>query len=139
MNTVNKIEQGRAEEAFRCVQNFVRTDGKKKEYKSYSKKIPMLIKTNGLAATFAFMNTKKPDDPYIQIGKDIVFWLQTLNPGLKTKMDNAGNNTKLNPFLQVLLSASSEEYKYFTAETLSFMNWHRRFTEGMIKDNHGTE
>lgn len=134
MNTVNKIEQGRAEEAFRCVQKFVKANVKNKEYKSYSKKIPMLIKTNGLAATFAFMNTKKDDDPYIHIGRDIILWLQTLDQSLKEKMDKAENKTKLNPFLKVLLSASSEEYKYYTAETLSFMNWHRRFTEGMIKE-----
>jgi CRISPR-associated protein Cmr5 len=62
-NTISGIEQGRASFAYECANGIAKQQKEKsklaKEYKSYAKKIPMLIKTNGLGATFAFVLSKK--------------------------------------------------------------------------------
>lgn len=132
MNSINKIEQGRAEAAFKAVKRRTMDENAKKEnYKSYSKKIPMLIKTNGLAATFAFINTNEKDDASVLLGRDIIEWLVVLNPEINQYLENNGN--KLDDFINYLLSIPMITYRLITREILAYMNWHRRFTEGMIK------
>ena len=132
MNSINKIEQGRAEAAFKAVKRRTMDENAKKEnYKSYSKKIPMLIKTNGLAATFAFINTNEKDDASVLLGRDIIEWLVVLNPEINQYLENTGN--KLDAFINYLLSIPMITYRLITREILAYMNWHRRFTEGMIK------
>lgn len=133
MNGVNKIEQGRADAAFKAVKDFVSKNKALSEYRSYSKKIPMLIKTNGLAATFAFMNTKNEDDAHIAIGNELISWLRTTDSTLDVKL-NEGKSKKLNGIIEYLLSTSSDNYRVLTSETFAYMNWHRRFAEGMIKE-----
>lgn len=55
----SKLEQGRAEFAYNCVKRAnVELGNKAKEYKSYSKKIPSMILTNGLGQTLAFVKAK---------------------------------------------------------------------------------
>ena len=133
MNGVNKIEQGRADAAFKAVKDFVSKNKALSEYRSYSKKIPMLIKTNGLAATFAFMNTKNEDDAHIAIGNELISWLRITDSTLDVKL-NEGKSKKLNGIIEYLLSTSSDNYRVLTSETFAYMNWHRRFAEGMIKE-----
>jgi CRISPR-associated protein Cmr5 len=57
-NTIKSLEQGRAKFAYECASKGSQQPTKK-EYKSHVKKIPMLIKTNGLGSTFAFVKSKK--------------------------------------------------------------------------------
>lgn len=127
---MNTVEQGRAAFALERVKEAIaNTKVDSDEYQSYSKKLPMLIKTNGLAATFAFMLTKKDSPSYIALGSDIVKWLATSNPGI-----SATGERILPAFLDYLLNIQSDEYRLITNEVLSFMNWHRRFVEGLIKE-----
>ena len=127
---MNTVEQGRAAFALERVKEAIlNTDVDNDEYKSYSKKLPMLIKTNGLAATFAFMLTKKDSPAYSTLGSDIIKWLATSNPAVSADGDRVLPN-----FLDYLLNIQSDEYRLLTNEVLSFMNWHRRFVEGLIKD-----
>jgi len=137
MNGINKIEQGRADAAFRAVKDFVSENRSNKkllgEYRAHSKKIPMMIKVNGLAATFAFMNTKKDEDAHVVIGKEIIAWLRTTDSDLDTSL-NGDDSIKLNGAIEYLLSTSSDNYRLLTNETFAYINWHRRFAEGMIKE-----
>ncbi len=130
MSKMNTVEQGRAAFALERVKEAILdTKVDNDEYQSYSKKLPMLIKTNGLAATFAFMLTKKDSHSYKALGSDIVKWLATSNPGI------SGDGERVLPvFLDYLLNIKSDEYRLITNEVLSFMNWHRRFVEGLIKE-----
>lgn len=57
----NTLEQGRAEFAYQCAQRANANDHIKEEYKSLVKKLPMLIKTNGLGASMAFFYSKAKD------------------------------------------------------------------------------
>ncbi len=116
------IEQGRAEYAYKCA-----LEGSKKgsEYKSYVKKIPMLIKTNGLAATFAFVFSKskgKDDNPYGLIYKQTAEWIKQKN--LLSDFENKD-------FAKKLTELNSSSYRAVTIEVLSLFTWLRRFAEGL--------
>ncbi len=96
-----------------------------KEYKPHVKKIPMLIKTNGLGATIAFMFSKKKDYAYTLINQQISEWFS-----------NADNPHRLEftDFQKKILSLDSKEYRIVTAEVMALFTWLRRFAEGLAKD-----
>lgn len=125
--TIKGIEQGRAKFAYECAKI-----EKKKEYKSYVKKIPMMIKTNGLGATFAFMLSKKAkaEGPiYTKIGNNILEWLRRDTKNL-IKMNNIDDFEKLT---SKIVELNSPEYRALTIEVLAFFNWLRRFADGLIE------
>jgi CRISPR-associated protein Cmr5 len=135
MSNIKGIEQGRAAFAFDCAtaakahNRPADLDVKKdtscaKEYKSYSKKIPMMIKTNGLGATVAFIFSKKEKESYKLLYKDIANWFK------KTEnLHFALNNGEL---VDEIIKLESAQYRAATNETLALFNWLRRFTEGLI-------
>ncbi|GAK61616.1 CRISPR-associated protein, Cmr5 family [Candidatus Vecturithrix granuli] len=98
-----------------------------KEYKSYVKKIPMLIKTNGLGATFAFVFSKADEkSPYTLIYQQTKEWLKHDPKGLM----QFSEKTEL---AQELVQRNSAEYRAITIEVLAFFTWLRRFAEGLIE------
>jgi CRISPR-associated protein Cmr5 len=58
ISTRKGLEQGRAKFAYEKALEGSKEE-RKKEYKAYVRKIPTLIKTNGLGETFAFVKAKK--------------------------------------------------------------------------------
>lgn len=64
-SNISGIEQGRAAFAYNCVNEVKNYVNKNKEYKAYVRKIPMMIKTNGLGATFAYVQSKMKYDYFI--------------------------------------------------------------------------
>jgi len=134
MKKVVDIEKDRAEFAYKKVEEIadekynktLYTDVKKEEYKSYVKKIPTMIQTNGISATFAFMFSKKKT--YKIIYDQINEWLQKRN--LKKEEE----------LVKWIIGLDSSMYKYVSVEILYLLNWMRRFAEGMIrKENNGKE
>lgn len=125
------IEQGRAKYAFDKVRSVSENgpDNLKKTYKSAAKKLPVLIKTNGLGQTLAFMKSKGGkkgaknghDELYDQIGN----WLQTRDA---EKLDPQGE------LVEQVIQLESPAYRQVTAETLALLNWIRRFVDGLMKD-----
>jgi len=142
---IQGIESGRAKFAWECAQKGKKISTKKtkigeelyedKNYKSYVKRLPELIKTNGLGAAFAFVFSKRQKDPtkpknaYDLIYKQIEEWL--------SKEDNkhlwSGCNSS-NELIEKIISCNSSSYRAFTIEVLAFLNWLRRFAEGLIED-----
>ena len=126
------IEQGRASFAYEKVFAAKGTLGSNdKKYKSYVKKIPMLIKTNGLGATLAFIKAKsKPNSDegkvYELIYKHITAWLKSDEKGLLNIKDD-------DDLVKVIISLDSAEYRAVTNEVLAFLNWLRRFADGLIE------
>ncbi|MEO1927845.1 MAG: type III-B CRISPR module-associated protein Cmr5 [Nautiliaceae bacterium] len=98
-----------------------------KEYKSYVKKIPSLIQTNGLSATFAFMYSKK--GTYEIIYKQVEKWL-------KEERKIKKNEEEL---VRWMINLPSPEYRRVTNEVMGLFVWLRRFAEGMVKDENGKE
>lgn len=128
-----KLEQGRAEFAYKCAEggNGI---SKKKEYKAYVKKIPMLVKTNGLGAAIAFVKAKSDKDEskagyaYALIYKQTTDWLKQEPKGLI--IDRLNKNEDL---VKVLTDLNSPEYRAVTNEVLAFFVWLKRFAAGLIE------
>ena len=89
-----------------------------KEYKSYVKKIPMMILTNGLGATFAFIySKKKKSEAYELIYKQVGEWFEIEEDLVKWTIDQ-----------------ESPKYRATTNELLALFNWLKRFADGMIEE-----
>jgi len=87
------------------------------DYKSYVKKIPMMILNNGLGATFAFIYSKKKEgNAYKLIYNQIQEWL-------KANKD----------LVEWIINQESQEYRATTNEVLALFNWLKRFADGMIE------
>ena len=133
-----KLEQGRADFAFQCAQNAKDNLPEKtaKEYKAYVKKMPMLIKTNGLGAALAFAFAKgskggTPDKTkawgllYNQLEK----WLKKDPKHLIEFTDHR--------LVAQLLKEASPTYRAVTVELIAFLTWLRRFADGLIAGEGG--
>jgi CRISPR-associated protein Cmr5 len=133
---IKKLESGRAEFAYICV---VAAKGKPfaKEFKSYVKKIPPLIQTNGLGNTLAFIFSKRKhnspqekDNAYDLIYEQLSKWL--------SRGDSAcallPNGEDL---LNFAIKQPSPVYRQMTTETLAFMNWLKRLADGLIEGEAG--
>ncbi|HMW06632.1 MAG TPA: type III-B CRISPR module-associated protein Cmr5 [Leptospiraceae bacterium] len=125
MPVINKIEQGRAEYAYKCAE---KGKGIGKEYKSNVKKLPMLIKTNGLGASLAFFFSKGKEEtkPHGLINKQIHEWLKQNNPDLFSPQSE---------LIKTIVDLDSVKYRFITNEVLSFLNWLKRFSDGLIKED----
>jgi len=113
------IENGRAEAAFKYVQN-VKNESFANEYKSYIKRLAPQIKTNGLGNTLAFVCSNNNKKAYNSIYTQLEDWLKKKNLVEKSLLDE-------------ILSVDSKKYKYITKETLALLNWWRRFVDGEIE------
>ncbi|AEH51247.1 type III-B CRISPR module-associated protein Cmr5 [Pseudothermotoga thermarum] len=129
----SKIEFGRAEFAYKCVENVIEKSkdiGKDlaEDYKSYSKKLPMMILTNGLAQALAFVFSKKKEtNAWGMLYKHIKEYL--CNHSIR-KFD-IGNEE----LTKWIISCDKETYRAATKEVLAFLSWVKRFAEGMIEDS----
>lgn len=146
------LEQGRAKYAYECaeqgkschsnkvqIQEFRNEYFKDSQYKSYVKKIPMMIKTNGLGATFAFVlskGTKQQNKKLLNPGDidnpknayDLIY-LQTAQWIAEKDIFDYNNGTD---FSMYIVNQNSSTYRALTIEVLAFFNWLRRFAEGLI-------
>lgn len=120
------LEQGRAKYAYECAEKGKEgaKNSKPSEYKAYAKKIPMLIKTNGLGATMAFAKSK--NKTYQLIYEQIAAWIKD-----KELFTYNGNKE----FVEYIVNQDSPTYRALTIEVLAFFNWLRRFADGLIKDD----
>jgi len=130
--TIKGLEQGRAKFAYDCALNGSKI-AKKKEYKSYVRKVPMLIKTNGLGSTFAFIKSKSSNDQsktgyaYHLIYEQTKQWLKKDEKSLLSINEN-------DDLVEKIISLDSPEYRAITNEVLAFFNWLTRFAEGLIEE-----
>ena len=127
------LERGKAKFAYECAEEGNRIT-KKSEYKAYVKKIPMLIKANGLGATFAYVNAKssaetdKAGYAFHLLYQHTTGWLKQEPKGLIS--DRLINDN----LVKVLIELNSPEYRAVTNEVLAFFVWLKRFAEGLIKE-----
>lgn len=107
------LEQLRAEAAYKAA------EGKNTEYKSFAKKLPMLIQTNGLGAAMAFAEKKG------LCYADVTKWLQDTECPV-----GMPSGKKLSAWLPTI---DSQEYRAVTIEVIAYLNWLRRFVDTLIK------
>jgi CRISPR-associated protein Cmr5 len=131
--TIKSLENKRAEFALQCVYqaNNKKNQSFKTDYKSYAKNIPVLIKTNGLGNTLAFM-CSKDKEAYKLIYQQLSEWLKHSEISCEPLLSNG-------ELLDFVISRDSAIYKQITTETLAFLNWLKRLAEGKIQDERKTK
>ena len=120
-----KIESGRAEFALSEVKRVKESkDGTQKEYKSYCRKFPSIVQTNGLAASVAFLKekSKDKDNAYNHLYTNIARWL------MECKL--LSGDIELMTYICEL---ETPQYRIVTKEVLALFNWLRRFASGLIE------
>jgi CRISPR-associated protein Cmr5 len=120
------LEQGRAKHAFDAATEAAKRSDKN-DYKSYTKKVPMLIKTNGLGATLAFMQSK--GKAYKTILENLESWFKE-----SPKLSSIYNKLSGDCLVAKMLNCDTANYRALTTESLAYLNWLRRFAEGLIKE-----
>lgn len=152
---VTKLERGRAEFAYRCalegknIMSGSKVDNewyRDDKYKSYVKKIPSMILSNGLGQTIAFIVAKrkkendkrKPgtkDNP--KNAYDLIY--KQLTDYLRSNSTTRINITDKAELIEWVISLPSAQYRYLTEEVLAFLNWLKKFAEGLIETEEGVE
>ncbi|HMP26225.1 MAG TPA: type III-B CRISPR module-associated protein Cmr5 [Saprospiraceae bacterium] len=136
------IEQGRATAAYKYAEagkklgggpktkdgNKVEDSAEAKEYKSYTRKIPMMIKTNGLGSALAFVKSKQKKEAYKKIYDQLTEWLS-----VECNLTKSYFNEKSIDLVKDVIAMNSFQYRAVTIETLALMTWLRRFAEGLIQ------
>ena len=122
------IENGRARFALEAVNHFVNVTAKdndktKKEYKSYARKFPALVMSNGLAATLAFAFEK--GGAWSSLYDNLSDWLT--GNGYFPKPE------KHEDLMKFVCSCDSDKYRLVTGEVLALFKWLRRFASGLIE------
>jgi len=125
MNNIEKLENGRAEFAFHCVQEVVELKGNDvgTQYRQLSRSLPYMIKTNGYGASMAFLYSKG-STAHKDLLTHILNWL------IERKMIEKGKDK--DGFMKVITQSSSAQYKELARETMSFLAWLKRFAEGSL-------
>jgi len=100
-----------------------------KNYRSYVKKIPTMILSNGLGQTLAFIKSKsKKENAYKLIYEQLTEYMRS---PYTTRMQMPEDKKEL---IDWVISCDSEKYRYITQEILAFLNWLKRFAEGLIEE-----
>jgi len=133
---ISKLEKGRAEFAYRCVEKaievFKDNSKKQKEYKSNTRKISTMILSNGLGQTLAFIKAKsEKGNAYDLIYSQLTEYMKSAHT-VRIQMPKEKND-----FVEWVISCDSSKYRYITQEILAFLNWLRRFAEGLIEGVEG--
>jgi CRISPR-associated protein Cmr5 len=133
---INKLEKGRAEFAYRCVEKaievFKDNSKKQKEYKSNTRKISTMILSNGLGQTLAFIKAKsEKGNAYDLIYSQLTEYMKS-DHTVRIQMPKEKND-----FVEWVISCDSSKYRYITKEILAFLNWLKRFAEGLIEGEEG--
>uniref|UniRef100_A0A7V3ZH69 CRISPR type III-B/RAMP module-associated protein Cmr5 n=1 Tax=Dictyoglomus thermophilum TaxID=14 RepID=A0A7V3ZH69_DICTH len=100
-----------------------------KNYRSYIKKIPTMILSNGLGQTLAFIKAKsEKGNAYDLIYKQLTEYMKS---PYTTRMKMPNDKKDL---IDWVISCDSTDYRYITQEILAFLNWLKRFAEGLIEE-----
>lgn len=124
------LEQGRADFAYKAAKKGSELS-KSSEYKSYVKKLPMYIKTNGLGAAISFCFAKGSKNGVADKNKAWGLIYSQIEDWLKNHWELSELN-KGERLMENLLNMESTEYRVTTIEVLALLNWMRRFAEGLI-------
>lgn len=136
MSTIKILEGGRAKAAYEAAQNAAEKGpafGKK--YKNgVVKKLPFMIKANGLGPALAFVKAKGGNSPDASDEKKAWHLVYTqLSEWLHQPQKEFLLADKQGDLVQIVIQMKSHECRAVTIEVLAFLNWLRRFSEGLIE------
>ena len=128
-NLITKLEKGRAEFAYQKVLEVSKLNKElQKDYRSYVRKLPQMILSNGLGQTLAFVYSKKKK------GNAYEFIYDQISQYLESENTMRISKEKGRDLVEWVIGLDSIQYRYATEEVLAFLNWLRRFAEGMIEE-----
>jgi CRISPR type III-B/RAMP module-associated protein Cmr5 len=106
--------------AARALDNINHVGDKQSEYGSLAKSLPMMLQTNDLAQTMAFIKSKAPSNfAHQQMFNHLSQWLNRAIRNEETDED----------FLEWIVSQDTKIYRQAAGEAIEFSIWLRRFTE----------
>ncbi len=133
------LDQKRAKQAWDDIQSVInRSDEFKKKYGSLARKVPMLVLTNGLGQTLAFLVSKaKLKEAPQKRGADAqasgeVF--KHLSVWTMSQLAPSAGNQDL---LRWVLNNDSAAYRRATVEALAYLMWLKRFAEAELPTEEG--
>ncbi|OOP55640.1 MAG: type III-B CRISPR module-associated protein Cmr5 [Candidatus Brocadia carolinensis] len=139
MSRLQTIEQKRAKVAWSYI-DYVNNDLDpkeigdiqkfKNEYCSTVMKLSSLILTNGLGQTLAFLKSKGKGDktkPQEKVYQHLQEWLTSAD------VINWGRATE-GELIERVMKIDNNKYRFVTMQTLSFLNWLKRFADAVLKD-----
>lgn len=126
---ITKLESGRAEFALSCAQKACSKNKQiQKEYRSYARRIPQMILTNGLGQTLAFVFSKKKEgNAYDLVYEQMKDYMNSPHVSVIQKPNDKD-------LIEWVVSLNTHEYRYVEEEILAFLNWLRRFAEGLLEE-----
>ena len=116
------IENGRAKDAFEKVRQL--STEELEHYVSYIRKMPMMIKTNGLAQTLAFYLSANKRE-YQIVYKHLSSWV--MQPDTKKRLGL--DKQKANDLMEATIALESADYRTLTVEIMAYLEWLKRFSE----------
>ncbi|GBD02186.1 hypothetical protein HRbin18_01922 [bacterium HR18] len=120
------LEQQRAHQAWKDVQDLLQcSEDFKKKYGSLARKVPMLVLTNGLGQTLAFLKAKGKNNQ--QNEHTVLF--RHLSTWTMRQVAPSVSNPDL---LEWLLMNDSVAYRRATTEALAYLAWLKRFAEAEL-------
>jgi len=122
------LEQERAQRAWECVQEVTsKSQDFKNKYGSLARKVPMLVLTNGLGQTLAFLRAKGKNDST----DEHTMLFQHLSRWVLSQVAPASTSDNRD-LLQWVLENDSAAYRRATTEALAFLTWLKRFAEAEL-------
>lgn len=117
------LEQLRAQDAWRRAEVVKNESGQKYDkYVDAAKALPALIMNSGLMQVLAFCQEKGQKESgwhYGRVADDLRDWL-------KNRFPQRFDSSAFEPFMQKLMSASSQQFQAITAEALAWLKWLRQ-------------
>lgn len=133
------LDQQRANQAWNDIQSVAnRPDEFKKKYGSLARKVPMLVLTNGLGQTLAFVVSKaKFKEQPQKRGPDAQAHGELFNHLSSWTMRQVAPNIHNQNLLDWVLNSNSNAYRQATTEALAYLVWLKRFAEAELPTEEG--
>ncbi|HXH11954.1 MAG TPA: type III-B CRISPR module-associated protein Cmr5 [Alphaproteobacteria bacterium] len=131
-NLAQTLEQQRARHAWKCVQEIdKREDRDKKRYRTLALKAPVLVLTNGLGQTAAFLHDGNEKNTVEErLYQHLSSWL----------LERVGGAQAQDDLLETITQRwTSAQYRRATEEALAFLTWLKRFAEAVLPEPEGGE
>ena len=128
-----QLNDDRIKHTYYFVKNFVEEDGKfQKEFRSLARSFPTMVHNNGLSAAIAFLLVKDKSH-HRKLYETLEKWLSA--KGL-ISLYKEGKSRDL---LEAVINLSRDEYRMVSREVMVYMQWIKRFAEGMLSDGEQEE
>ncbi len=128
------LEQKRSKYAFEQISS-IKGKNYEKDFSSLVSKIGTLVLTNGLGNTLSFLFAKGKDH-HLKMVYILSNWLLNESEFSKEKIklnkDDIRRNIK-EIMDNLVIKVSTEEYIFYTEESLRLINWLRRFSDAMLE------